>query len=220
MTAPLGLGYHHVTFEGPEPPPPRLGLDCGPLGAVEMRKTTSTRAPLLRVEAEAVPLTPRKVATVLHVDDDPNDAALLSAAAQKAGGDFLVASVADGSQAIAYLNGEGHYADRVRFPLPDLILLDLKMPCADGFEVLNWIRTSAELRETKVLILSGSELQEDIRQAYAAGANSYFVKPIGFEALINLMRNINAFWLKTGPQPAPGTSLGASEGSSGSSLSA
>jgi CheY-like chemotaxis protein len=184
-----------------------------------MRKTTSEKTARLRVEAGAGPLNPRTATTVLHIDDDPNDAALLSVAAQKAGAGLVVESVADGNLAIDYLRGSGPYADRQRFPVPALILLDLKMPCADGFEVLKWIRSSEAFRNVKVLILSGSELQEDIRQAYAAGANSYFVKPIGFEALVELMRNINAFWLQSAPLlgavPPPGPSAAAA----GSSLS-
>ena len=144
-----------------------------------------------------------KPVTVLHIDDDPNDAVLLSAAVQKAGVQFLVENVQDGERAMAYLSGVGEYADRQRFPLPALILLDLKMPRADGLEVLKWIRASEEFSATHVLVLSGSELQEDIRQAYATGANSYFVKPIGFEALVNFIRNINAVWLKGGPAVTP-----------------
>src|ERR1051326_744762 len=116
--------------------------------------------------------------TVLHVDDDSNDTVLLQAAAHKAGVHFNLINVSDGEQAMAYLSGLGQYADRFRFPLPSLILLDLKMPRLTGFEILKWIRTHRTLGELPVLVLSGSQLQDDMRQAYAGGANSYLVKPL------------------------------------------
>jgi len=80
--------------------------------------------------------------TVLHVDDDPNDTSLLQAAARKANVRFLLQNVEDGERAMAYLSGLGIYADRDRFPLPSLILLDLKMPRATGNETLKWMRRS------------------------------------------------------------------------------
>jgi len=132
---------------------------------------------------------------VLHIDDDANDTTLLQAAARSAKLGFRLYNVEDGDQAIAYLSGAGLYADRAMYPLPSLILLDLKMPRATGFEVLKWIRKHPELGELPVVVLSGSELQEDVRQAYGVGANSYLVKPIGFEALVSLVRNITAVWL-------------------------
>jgi CheY-like chemotaxis protein len=142
---------------------------------------------------------------VLHIDDDPNDTELLQAAARKAQAPFILRNVEDGEQAIAYLSGLGAYADRERFRLPSLILLDLKMPCATGFEVLKWIRSRRELQQVPVIMLSGSELRDDIQQAYAAGANSYLIKPLGFEALVGLVKNISAVWLAGPPAPrAPG----------------
>ena len=133
--------------------------------------------------------------TVLHVDDDANDTALLQAATRSANLDFRLHNVEDGERAIAYLSGLGPYADRAMYPLPSLILLDLKMPRATGFEVLKWIREHPELGNLPVVVLSGSELQEDVRKAYGVGANSYLVKPIGFEALVNMVRNITSVWL-------------------------
>jgi CheY-like chemotaxis protein len=133
--------------------------------------------------------------TVLHVDDDPNDSALLLNASRKAKVNFNIETIPDGEQAIAYLSGQGAYRDQAQHQIPSLILLDLKMPRATGFEILRWIRQHPELNQLPVIVLSGSELQEDIRRAYAEGANSYLVKPLGFEALVNMVQNIGTVWL-------------------------
>ena len=133
--------------------------------------------------------------TVLHIDDDANDTVLLQAAARSANLEFQLHNVEDGDRAIAYLSGTPPYSDRKKYPLPSLILLDLKMPRGTGFEVLKWIRQHPELGHLPVVVLSGSELQDDVRKAYGVGANSYLVKPIGFENLVNLVRNITAVWL-------------------------
>ena len=133
--------------------------------------------------------------TVLHIDDDRNDTELFRAAARKADVQFAIHNVTDGEQAMAYLNGRGIYADRHLYPFPVLILLDLKMPRATGFEVLQWIRNHPEAGNLPVVIFSGSELQDDIQHAYADGADSYLVKPMGFNQLVNLVKNINADWI-------------------------
>ncbi|HVV01540.1 MAG TPA: response regulator [Verrucomicrobiae bacterium] len=139
--------------------------------------------------------------TVLHIDDDPNDTALLQAAARKANVNFLLQNVGDGDQAVAYLAGSAPYDDRRLYPMPFLVLLDLKMPRSSGFEVLKWIRKHPRLNWLPVVILSGSEMKEDICEAYGTGANSYLVKPIGFEALVSLVHNIGVVWQKAGPRP-------------------
>lgn len=133
--------------------------------------------------------------TVLHIDDDPNDTELLRAAARRAQAAFILHNAEDTEQAIAYLSGKGIYADRQTYAVPELILLDLKMPRSTGFEVLRWIRNHPHLHAVPVVILSGSELQADVQAAYAGGANSYLVKPLGFEELVALVRNISAMWL-------------------------
>jgi CheY-like chemotaxis protein len=135
---------------------------------------------------------------ILHVDDDPNDTALLQAASRRAGILHELHNVADGEEAIAYLDGTEPYEDRTRYQMPALILLDLKMPRATGFEILQWIRRNPRISRIPVVVLSGSELEEDIRKAYASGANSYLVKPLGFDALVDLIRSVCAVWLSAG----------------------
>jgi CheY-like chemotaxis protein len=121
---------------------------------------------------------------------------LLRAAANAAKATFILHNVQDGDLALAYLNAEGPYADRATYPLPTLILLDLKMPRATGFEVLHWIRQHPQVGSIPVVVLSGSELQDDIRRAYDVGANSYLVKPLGFESLVNMVKDIDVTWLQ------------------------
>ena len=141
--------------------------------------------------------------TVLHIDDDPNDTELLRAAVRKAEAAFILHNAEDGEKAIAYLSGQGIYADRQPYQLPALILLDLKMPRATGFEILSWIRAHPELGELPVVVLSGSDQQDDIRRAYASGANSYHIKPLGFEALVSLVKNLNHSWAANSAHPSP-----------------
>jgi len=165
------------------------------------KKTHSNVEPLTGGSGGAHALRSASV-VVLHIDDDPNDTELFRAAVRKAQADFQLQNVHDGEQAIAYLSGSGAFADRARYGRPALILLDLKMPRASGFEVLRWIRARPDLLDVPVIVLSGSELQEDVRRAYALGANSYLVKPSGFEALLELVKTISLAWLPGG-RPAP-----------------
>jgi DNA-binding response OmpR family regulator len=130
--------------------------------------------------------------TVLHVDDDPNDTTLLRVACAKAAVDFEIRNIEDGNEVIDYLSGIGKYADRTLYSLPGLVLLDLKMARAPGLEILKWIRSHSMLKHLPVIVLSGSELQEDINLAYAGGADSYLVKPHNFESLVNLVKSIGA----------------------------
>jgi CheY-like chemotaxis protein len=164
----------------------------------EMKKTENGKVPIASNPATGA--APAKSVTVLHVDDDPNDTALLQAASRKADVGFELQNVEDGEQAIAYLAGNGKFKDRSSYRMPCLVLLDLKMPRATGFEIMQWIRQHPKLHHLPIIVLSGSELQDDIRMAYAQGANSYLVKPLGFEALVDLVKSINVVWLAANSQ--------------------
>src|SRR5690348_7235194 len=117
---------------------------------------------------------------ILLAEDDPNDVMLLQRAFQKAGLRDRLKIVRDGEQAIDYLAGRGEYADREQFPQPFMLLLDLKMPGTDGFEVLQWVRAESSLKRLLVVVLTSSNLQADVDRAYDLGANSYLVKPVEF----------------------------------------
>ena len=85
-----------------------------------------------------------------------------------------------------YLSGEGKYSSRAEYPLPDLVLVDLKVPRVDGFGVLKWIRAQAGLKGLGVIVLTSSENLGDVNSAYILGANSFLVKPMDFEDVVQL----------------------------------
>lgn len=141
------------------------------------------------------------VQTILHIEDDPNDVLLVQRAVRKANLAVNLAAIADGEIAIAYLGGDSIYRDRQRYPVPDLILLDLKIPRRSGLEVLAWMRQTPELKRIPVAVLTSSRHERDINEAYDAGANSYLVKPVGFDSLLEMIKLIHSYWLATNQRP-------------------
>jgi CheY-like chemotaxis protein len=139
---------------------------------------------------------------ILLVEDDPNDVLLIQRAFQKAGLHNSLKVVRNGDEALEYLSGENSYADRERFPLPFLVLLDLKMPGTDGFEVLTWTRNSPGLKRLLVVVLTSSNLQADVDKAYELGANSYLVKPVEFDDMVNLIQRFEAYWTEINRTPS------------------
>jgi CheY-like chemotaxis protein len=133
---------------------------------------------------------------VLVAEDDGNDAFLLERAFQIAGVAARLRFVSNGGESIAYLEGREPYADRAANPLPDLLLLDLKMPQTDGFEVLQWLKSKPELSHIAAIVFSGSDQPVDIDRAYALGAARYLVKPHTMDTLVQVVRSIEKFWLR------------------------
>jgi CheY-like chemotaxis protein len=133
--------------------------------------------------------------TILLVEDDENDVFLMEHAFRKAGVPAQVRVARDGREALRYLRGEAHYADRERHPLPCLTLLDLNLPYVHGLEVLKQIRQDPNLRTLIVVILSSSIADSDINEAYNQGANSYLSKPNGLEEVVELVDLIARYWL-------------------------
>jgi CheY-like chemotaxis protein len=131
---------------------------------------------------------------VLHVEDDPNDRALLQRALRKAEIQVRLESASDGQVGIDYLNGAEDFQDRTRFPVPSLVLLDLKMPRKNGFEVLEWIRQQPQFISLPVIVFTSSTNEADIRRAYEQGANSYLIKPLEFDGLIAATKDIYHYW--------------------------
>jgi CheY-like chemotaxis protein len=132
--------------------------------------------------------------TVLHVEDDPNDVLLMQRAFRKAETNAILHAVSDGDRAVAYLSGADEFADRERYPMPNLVLLDLKMPRKSGMEVLAWIRSQPSLKRLVVVVFTSSKHDEDVNKAYDIGANSYMVKPVGFDSLVELCKTLSHYW--------------------------
>jgi CheY-like chemotaxis protein len=132
---------------------------------------------------------------ILLVEDDTNDVFLMQRACRKVELPNPLVVVGDGDEAVDYLSGSGRYADRATHPLPVLVLLDLKLPRKSGLEVLDWLRRQPALRRLPVVVLTSSKEPGDVNRAYDLGANSYLVKPLGFDALLDLVRSLNVYWL-------------------------
>jgi len=138
---------------------------------------------------------------ILLAEDDENDVLLVQRAFQKSNIANPLQVVRDGEEAVAYLNGELHYADRDRYPLPVLMMMDLKMPRRSGLEVLAWLRQQPGLKRLPVVVLTSSNQSPDINRAYDLGANSYLVKPAGFDSLVQLVKNLDMYWLILNEKP-------------------
>jgi CheY-like chemotaxis protein len=134
---------------------------------------------------------------ILVADDDENDVFFLRRGFAKAGLLHRLIHVSDGQKAIEYLLGEGRYGDRQSNPFPDLLLLDLKMPKADGFEVLAAVQSLPQV-ELPVVVLSTSALMIDIQMAKKLGARDYMVKPVDQDEMVKVVLNLHERWLAGG----------------------
>jgi CheY-like chemotaxis protein len=141
-------------------------------------------------------------ATILLVEDDENDVFLVKRAMQKAGVVNPIRVASSGQEAIDYFQGTGKFADRKEFPLPCLVLLDLKLPRVMGLDVIKWIRQQPEVSAI-VIVLTSSKDDADIAAAYRHGANGYLVKPSDVAQLTDMARAIKDYWL-TQNTPPPG----------------
>ena len=140
-------------------------------------------------------------AIILLVEDRADDIEIIRRAFVKAGLVNPLQVVRDGEEAIDYLRGHGKYANRTEFPLPDLVLLDLKMPKIDGFQTLEWIRKQSGIRGLPVVVLTSSDMLRDVNRAYALGANSFLVKPTDFQNSVELARVLREYWVMTAQFP-------------------
>jgi CheY-like chemotaxis protein len=138
---------------------------------------------------------------VLYVEDEEDDVFLVGHAFKEAHVPNQLISVSDGEAAMEYLRGNGKYADRSRYPLPILLLLDINLPLVSGLEVLKWVREQSLLRTLPALVLSSSSQTSDIRIAYELGANGYLVKPSALEKLLNMVTAIRDYWLFQNQMP-------------------
>ncbi|RCJ34784.1 two-component system response regulator [Nostoc minutum NIES-26] len=138
---------------------------------------------------------------ILLAEDDSNQVLLIRRALRKANLTQPLQVVSNGEAAISYLCGEGDYANRESYPMPTLVLLDLKMPRKSGFEVLEWLKQQPELRRLPVVVLTTSQEINDIHKAYDLGVNSYLVKPIAFSDLTAMLTLLDAYWINLNQRP-------------------
>ncbi|MBN2147429.1 MAG: response regulator [Anaerolineales bacterium] len=132
---------------------------------------------------------------ILLVEDNPDDE-LLTLRALRSGqvaNDIMVAH--DGAEALDILFARGSHADQGRYTLPELILLDLKLPKLDGLEVLQTIRQDARTRHLPVVVLTSSDEENDILESYSRGANSYIRKPVDFAQFTEAVKQLKLYWL-------------------------
>lgn len=139
--------------------------------------------------------------TILLVEDSPDDVLLIQRAFRKANLVNPISVVDDGEKAIAYIAGTGDYADRTRHPVPVLVLLDLKLPRKSGHEVLAWIKQNPTFKRLPVVVLTSSTETIDVNKAYDLGANSYLVKPVGFDDLFAMVKTLQPYWMIMNQKP-------------------
>lgn len=132
---------------------------------------------------------------ILLADDDWEQAELTKRAFKK----YCVVNplyvVSDGTEVLSYLLGEGQYANREEYPLPTLLLLDLKMPRLNGFDVIRWVRAHEKFRTLPIVVLTASTDLADVNQAYVLGANSFLVKPVDFSEFVRMSAALQSYWM-------------------------
>jgi DNA-binding response OmpR family regulator len=140
-------------------------------------------------------------AIILLAEDDEDYVFLVRKAFAHANIPVVIYVAADGREAIWYLQGEGKYSNRDEYPLPDILLLDLKLPLYSGFEILAWLRKQPGFSTLRVLVLTSSDRAKDVNEAYSLGANSFLMKPYDFTNLAHLTQLIYDFWLDASRSP-------------------
>lgn len=140
--------------------------------------------------------------SILFVEDDDDHAEMTVRSLNEHHVGNTVHRVADGEAALDYLFARGAYQDAARFPRPDVVLLDLRLPRVDGLEVLRVIRATPELERIPVVVLTTSDHESDVAKAYDLHANAYLVKPVDFAKFLDLMRDLGFFWLVWNRGPA------------------
>lgn len=138
----------------------------------------------------------RQNIVILMADDDADDRFLAREAFQEARVRNELRFVADGEELMAYLRREGPYADPESSPRPGLILLDLNMPRKDGREALEEIKGDPGLRRIPIVVLTTSKSEMDLLKSYDLGANSFIVKPVTFDQLVDIIGNLNRYWIE------------------------
>ena len=138
---------------------------------------------------------------ILLVEDNPDDVFFIKWAFKKSNLDHTLTILSEGRDAIDYLEGRPPYADRDKYPLPAVMILDLRLPGMHGLEVLKWVRSHPTFKRLPITILSGSDLREDLNTAYDLGANSFVLKPPNLGELKTALNQLTTFWLHAAQLP-------------------
>jgi CheY-like chemotaxis protein len=131
---------------------------------------------------------------IMIIDDEPSDLELIKRAFSVSTGKRIILCMNNGKEALAYLMGDGQFADRITNPYPSMLITDLKMPEVDGFEILEYLQNNPTRAIIPTVVLSSSEDPDDIHTAYKLGAYSYFVKPYKFEELCSQINTLLLYW--------------------------
>jgi CheY-like chemotaxis protein len=131
---------------------------------------------------------------VLVVEDNPDDILMLKRAFSRGGPKVALRFAHSGQEGLHYLQGVERFADRTLYPLPTLLVLDLKMPGVDGFNIIQWVRQQSEWRDLPIVVLSSSGDPKDMSRAHDLGANAYHVKPNDANALVGMVEGLQMYW--------------------------
>jgi len=145
-----------------------------------------------------------RFAHILLVEDNRMDVELTLDAFKEARLLNTIYVSPNGQDALNYLFGRGKYTDRITYPIPNLVLLDLKLPGVDGFEVLRQVKSAPILRRLPVIILTSSKEEGDRALTYDIGANSYIVKPVSFNGFLDVIKQIEGYWISLNVAPPDG----------------
>lgn len=142
-----------------------------------------------------------EIAQILLIEDNKMDIALTLDAFREARVPVKIQVAHNGEEALRYLFGEREFSDRYKFPLPDIVLLDLKMPGIGGIEVLKKLKATPEIKRVPVIILTSSKEEKDRVKSYDHGANSYLVKPTSFDGFLELIKKVSEYWISVNVEP-------------------
>lgn len=132
---------------------------------------------------------------ILLAEDDPEHAELARRAFKKYCFVNPLFVVSDGTEVLSYLLGEGRFSNRREYPLPSLLIVDLKMPVMNGFDVIRWVRAHENFKTLPIVVLTSSSDLSDVNSAYLLGANSFMVKPVDFIEFVGMTAALQSYWL-------------------------
>lgn len=134
---------------------------------------------------------------ILLVEDNQDHAELTKLALRERDSSHIVFWVKDGEEALDFIYHRNLYKNRAKYPFPDYILLDIRMPKIDGFEVLKTLKNDPRCKEIPIIMLTTSDYEEEIKKSYQLGANSFVTKALGAGEFVNKVKNIEFYWAKT-----------------------